>query len=51
MFPQTVGQRDYVFHCLGACGNEAVDKKQIYLLNKLSARVDLQKKSEFGELI
>ena len=19
MFPQTVGQRDYVFHCLGAC--------------------------------
>ena len=42
MFLQTVGQRGYIFHCLGACGNEAVDKK-IYLLNKLSARVDLQK--------
>ena len=24
MFPQTVGQRDYVFHCLGARGNHCV---------------------------
>ncbi len=27
MFPQTVGQRDYVFHCLGARGDSSIDVK------------------------
>ena len=27
MFPQTVGRRDYVFHCLGARGDSSIDVK------------------------
>lgn len=27
MFPQTVRQRDYIFHCLGACGDRGSAKK------------------------
>ena len=29
MFPQTVRQRDYVFNCLGACGDGSLDVKEI----------------------
>lgn len=27
MFPQAVRQRDYIFHCLGACGDGLFDVK------------------------
>ena len=34
MFPQTVGQRDYFFYCLGACGDGSIDVKERHIRPK-----------------